>query len=195
MADGTCWSACGRVERTAVRQRCPRPPRNGTIPLQREVITHTRTHHTPQLSLAARAATSGQAPGPWDWGAGSWFHRSRRAPPCALPELPGGASEGPVGWTPGPGAPSSECINLSASPCEYTPSSSSLDRMWLRTRCPSPPRALPWQPCSEGTARGARARPELAVHCLGVSRRQPTPSPRARIPSLLLRPSAILIPN
>jgi hypothetical protein len=47
-ADGA-WSACRscrRVERAAARQRCP-PRRNGTTPLQMEVITHTYTHiHT-----------------------------------------------------------------------------------------------------------------------------------------------------
>jgi hypothetical protein len=57
-ADGA-WSSCGRVERAAVRQRCP-PRGTGLSPcnLQREVIAHTHTR-VPEPEVLTAAASSG----------------------------------------------------------------------------------------------------------------------------------------
>jgi hypothetical protein len=79
-----------------------------------------------QLSLAARAASSGQASGPWDWGAESRQHWSRRAPPCAgacPARTPRRRAGGPrwAGHQPGGvGRPSASSCDV----YEYTPSSS-----------------------------------------------------------------------
>jgi hypothetical protein len=45
-ADGA-WSACGRVERAALRQRCP-PPAERDCPLQREVTATFHIHASSQ---------------------------------------------------------------------------------------------------------------------------------------------------
>jgi hypothetical protein len=128
----------------------------------------------PQLTAVAVASCAccelGRSVWPWPGGRGIG-ERSRGIVGLAehllvlaraLPELPGGAPEAPVGWTPAArvsGAPSSECINPSASSCEYTPSSSSLVRMAAHHLCCCGP---------QSGSRKYHARPMRAVAAYSV---------------------------